>query len=150
MTETVGALAVAAAMLALAVARLAWGALSLDPSSPDRLVAELRLAQVAALLLVLAAGTYAGAAVASRTPGAGLDIALATGFFVVAALATTRAPGRALTVLAAAWGAHGLVGLGHQTGALPPGVVPGWYATASAIYAVCMAGICYLPNLRQR
>ena len=150
MTEPVGALAVAAAMLALAVARLAWGALRLDASSPERLVAELRLAQVAALLLVLAAGAYVGAAVASRTPGAGLDIALATGFFVVAALATTWPPPRALTALAAAWGAYGLVGLGHQAGVLPPGVVPAWYPTASAIYAVCMAGVCYLPNLRQR
>ena len=43
MTEPVGALAVAGTMLALAIARLAWGAL--------RLVADLRLAQVAALLL---------------------------------------------------------------------------------------------------
>ena len=150
MTEPVGTLAVAATMLALAIARLAWGALRLDASSPDRLVAELRLAQVAALLLVLAAGTYVGAAVASRTPGAGLDIALATGFFVLAALATTWAPARALTALAAAWGAYGLAGLGHQAGILPPGAVPAWYSTASAIYAVCMAGVGYLPNLRQR
>ncbi len=150
MTEPVGALAVAATMLALAVARLARSALRLDAASPDRLVAELRLAQVAALLLVLAAGTYVGAAVASRTPGAGLDIALATGFFVIAALATTWAPARALTVVAGAWAAYGLVGLGHQAGVLPPGVVPAWYSTASAIYAVCMAGACYLPNLRRR
>ncbi len=149
-TEPVGALAVAATTLALAVARLAWTAHRHDASSPGRLVAELRLAQVSALLLVLAAGTYAGAAVVSRTPGAGLDIALATGFLVVAALATTWAPGRALTVLALAWGAHGLLALGHQIGLLPPGTVPAWYSTASAIYAVCMAGVCYLPNLRQR
>ena len=150
MTETAGALAVSATMLALTAARLAWNALRLDASSPQRLVAELRLAQIAALLLALAAGTYAGAAVASRTPGAGLDIALATGFFFLAALATTWAPARALTVLAAAWGVHGLVGLGHQAGVLPPGIVPAWYSTASAIYGVCMAGVCYLPNLRQR
>ena len=37
-------------------------------NSPDRLVAELRLAQIAALLLVLSAGAYIGLAVASQIP----------------------------------------------------------------------------------
>ncbi len=61
----------------------------LDVSSPNRLVMELRLAQFASLLLVLAAGIYVGLAVAHESSaGVGVDIALAIGFFVVAALAT--------------------------------------------------------------
>lgn len=149
-TEAVGALVVAAATLGLAVGWLAWTALRLDGSSPDRLVTELRLSQVSALLLVLTAGAYVGAAVANETtPGVGLDIALATGFFVVAALATTWDPSRALTALALLWVAHGLVDLGHLSGALPSAVVPAWYPTACAIYNVCMAGVCYLPVLRR-
>ena len=100
MTEALGALSVAAVTLGLAVAWLAWTAICLDTASPDRLVAELRLSQVSALVLVLVAGVYVGAAVANETvPGVGLDIALATGFFVIAALATTSEPSSALMVL---------------------------------------------------
>ena len=152
MTEALGALSVAAVTLGLAVAWLAWTAIRLDTASPDRLVAELRLSQVSALVLVLVvvAGVYVGAAVANETiPGVGLDIALATGFFVIAALATTSEPSRALMVLAAAWGAHALVDLGHLAEVLPSAAVPSWYPTACAIYDVGMAGVCYLPVLRR-
>ena len=146
----VPALAVAAAALGLVVGWLSWSALRLDNSAPDRLVTELRLAQVSALLLVLTAGVYVGTAVANdATPGVGLDIAIAIGFFVIGAIATTWEPSRALTALAMAWGAHALVDLAHVTELLPASVVPAWYPTASAIYDVCMAGVCYLPVLRR-
>jgi len=149
-TEALGVLSVAAVTLGLAVAWLAWTAIRLDTASPDRLVAELRLSQVSALVLVLVAGVYVGAAVANETiPGVGLDIALATGFFVIAALATTSEPSRALMVLAAAWGAHALVDLGHLAEVLPAAAVPSWYPTACAIYDVGMAGVCYLPVFRR-
>ena len=150
LTEALGALIVAGTALGLAVAWLAWCAIRLDVTSPDRLVAQLRLSQVSALLLVLSAGTYVGAAVGHQTvPGVALDVALATGFFVIAALATTWEPSRALTTLAAAWCAHGVVDLGHLSTVLPSVVVPSWYPTACAIYDVCMAGVCYLPVLRR-
>ncbi len=143
-------LVAAAAALGLVVAWLSWSAVRLDNTAPDRLVTELRLAQVAALLLVLTAGVYVGAAVAQQaTPGVELDIALATGFFVVAALATTWEPSRALTTLTIAWGVHAVVDLAHITELLPRGVVPAWYPTACAIYDVGVAGVCYLPVLRR-
>ena len=111
---------------------------------------ELRLAQFAALLLVMVAGIYVGSAVAhAATAGVGVDIALAVGFFVVAALATTWEPRRALTALAAAWGAHALLDLAHLVDLLPSAIVPSWYPTVCAIYDVCVAGICYLPVLRR-
>lgn len=157
MTAALGTLALAAAASGLAVGWLAWNAARLDVKSPERLVAELRLAQVAALLLVLAAGTHVGAAIAGgaagggeMAPGAGLDVALATGFLVVAALATTWAPARALTALATAWIAHGLVGQAHHAHLLPAGGLPAWYLTASAVHAACMAGMCYLPTVWRR
>ena len=87
-------------------AGFAWYAVrsSMVPAtSPDRLVAELRLAQFAALLLVLTAGAYIGFAVANETVvGVGLDIAFAVGFLVVAASTLVRDPRQALTILA--WG----------------------------------------------
>ena len=150
MTEAIRALAFGSVALALALGRLAVSAVRLDVASPDRLVAELRLAQFAALALVLSSGVYVGLAVAhDATAGTGLDIALAIGFFVVAAIATTCEPTRALTILAVAWGGHGLVGLVHVADILPTAIVPPWYPTAGAIYDVCVAGICYLPILRR-
>lgn len=107
------------------------------------------MAQVAALVLVLGAGAYVGFAIAFESRlGTGLDIALATGFFVVAALATTRDPRVALTALALAFGAHALVDVLHQVGVLPDDVAPRWYVTGCAIYNVLIAGLCYLPVLR--
>lgn len=147
---TVAALVAAATALGLAVSWLSWSAIRQDSAAPDRLVSELRLAQVSALLLVLTAGIYVGTAIAHETtPESGLDIALATGFFVLGALATTWEPSRALTALAAAWGVHSLIDLAHLADLIPSTVVPLWYPTACAIYGVCMAGVCYLPVLRR-
>ena len=150
MTEALRAFVFGTGALGLALAWLAVGAARLDVASPNRLVAELRLAQFAALLLTLAAGIYVGLAVAhADIAGAGLDIALAIGFLVICALATTWEPGRALTALAIAWAAHGLVDLAHIADVLPAEIAPAWYPTACAIYDVAIAGLCYLPVLRR-
>ena len=150
MTEALRALVFGSVAVGLALGWLAFKAVRLDVASPHRLVLELRLAQYSALLLVLAAGIYVGLGVAHETTaGVGLDIALALGFFVVAALATTWEPTRALTALAIAWGAHGVVDLAHVADLLPIGIAPPWYPTACAIYDVGVAGICYLPALRR-
>lgn len=147
------------ATLAFAAAFLALGSLAVwlaivatraDASDPNRLVAQLRLAQYAALLLTMTAAVFVGFALAQEgVSGAGFDVAIATGFFVLAATATTWEPGRALTALALAWCAHAIVNLGHAAGLLPSAVVPEWYPTACAIYDICMAGVCYLPMLRR-
>ena len=150
MTETFRATVVGSAGLGLALGWLAWRATRLDTLAPDRLVLELRLAQFAALLLVLAAGIYVGLALADEdTAGTGLEVALAMGFFVAAAVVTTWEPTQALTALAMAWGAHGLVDLAHIVDLLPSTIVPSWYATGCAVYDVVVAAICYLPVLRR-
>ena len=94
MTDSARALLVAGAALAIILVRLALVAVRADPSSPARLVAELRLAQFAAMMLTLDAGVYVGFALAQEsTAGSGLDIALAVGFLVLASIAVTRDPG---------------------------------------------------------
>lgn len=119
-------------------------------SSPERLVSELRLAQVAALLLVLSAGAYIGFAVANEAqPGVGFDVALAIGFLVVAAWTMVRDPRQALTLLALAFAAHAIVDVAHQPGWLPDGVAPRWYAIGCAVYDVSLGALCYLPILRR-
>jgi hypothetical protein len=119
-------------------------------SSPDRLVAELRLAQIAALLLALTAGAYVGFAVAHEAlPGSGIDIAIAIGFFLVAATTLVRDPRQALTIIALAFAAHALVDIGHRPGALPDGIAPQWYAVGCAVFDVYIGAIAYFPILRR-
>jgi hypothetical protein len=119
-------------------------------SSPDRLVAELRLAQIAALLLALTAGAYIGFAVAhEHQQGSGIDVALALGFFVAAATTLVRDPRQALTIVALAFAAHALVDIAHQPGWLPDGVAPRWYAVGCAIFDVYIGAIAYLPILKR-
>ena len=150
MTEALRVVVVVFAALGGALIWQAWQLSRLDAISPHRLVLELRLAQFAALLLALAAGVYMGLAIAhEQTPGTGLDIAFATGFFVVAASVTTWEPTRALTALALAWGAHSLVDLAHMIDYLPAVIVPSWYATGCAIADAGIAAICYFPVLKR-
>jgi hypothetical protein len=124
--------------------------LQLDTNAPSRLIAELRLAQIGALLLAFVAGSYIGfAGVASTAAGGGLDIALALGFFVVAASAPTRDPREALIILAIAFVAHAVVDILHRPGALSVGIVPQWYLIGCAVYNIAIGALCYLPVLRR-
>ena len=121
-----------------------------DPASPQRLIAELRLAQFAALLLVLTAGVYIGFALAHEsTTGSGLDVALGVGFLVLASVAISQSPRRALTLLAIGFAGHAVVDLLHGAKVLPAEALPNWYATACAIYDVAIAAVCYLPIVRR-
>ena len=131
---------------------LTWYAVrtsTIPTASPDRLVAELRLSQFAALLLALIAGAYIGFAVAHQDQaGVGFDIALTTGFLVMAATTLVRDPRHALTVLALTFAAHALYDVAHRPGALPD-IAPRWYLIGCAVYDVYIGAICYLPILRR-
>jgi hypothetical protein len=150
-TEALRTSAIAFAALGGGLTWLALRTAAIPVSSPERLIAELRLAQIAALLLTLAAGAYVGLAVAHEArPGVGLDIALAVGFFVVAAATLVRDPRHALTMLALAFAAHAVVDVAHRPGwPLPDGVAPPWYSIGCAVYDVYIGALCYWPILRR-
>lgn len=154
MSMTEGLRTVVVAFIGLA-AGLTWYAVRtamIPASAPDRLVAELRLAQFAALLLSMTAGAYVGFAVAHEHQTGvpvGLDIALAIGFLVVAATTLVRDPRQALTIIALAFAAHAVVDVAHQPGGLPDGIAPRWYLIGCAIYDVYIGALCYLPILRR-
>jgi hypothetical protein len=141
------------AFVALAVG-LTWQSVraSMVPvSSPDRLVAELRFAQIAALLLCMSAGAYVGLAVAHEAQlGVGFDVALAVGFFVMAAATLVRDPHQALTMLAFAFAAHAVLDVAHRPGwPLPDGMAPTWYSIGCAVFDVYIGALCYFPILRR-
>jgi hypothetical protein len=149
MTE--GFRTVAVAFVALGIV-FAWQSIrtALIPvNAPERLVSELRLSQLAALLLVVAAGAYIGMAIVhEEVRGVGFDVALSVGFFVVAATALMRDPRQALTLLALAFAAHAILDVAHRPGLLPD-VAPRWYLIGCAVYDACIGALCYLPILRR-
>ena len=151
MTEGLRTLVVAFAGLAAGLTWYAVRTTSIPTSSPDRLVAELRLAQFAALLLAMMAGVYVGFAVLNESMrGVGLDIALAIGFLVVAATTLVRDPRQSLVIVALAFAAHALLDVAHQPGGLlPHDIAPRWYLIGCAIYDLYIAALCYLPVLKR-
>ena len=150
-TEAFQTTVIAFAMLGAALTWQAVRAAMVPVSSPERLVAELRLAQLAALLLSLSAGVYIGLAVAHEADrGVGVDIALSVGFFVTAAATLVRDPRQALTILALAFAAHAILDVAHRPGwLLPDGMAPRWYSIGCAVYDVYIGALCYFPILRR-
>lgn len=150
MTEGFRTLAVATFALGAGFSWQALRAAAIPTSSPDRLVAELRLAQVAALLLTMSASAYLGfSASHEERLGVGFDIAFAVGFFVVAAFTMVRDPRQALTILALAFAIHAVLDVAHRPGLLPEGVVPPWYTIGCALFDVYIGALCYVPILRR-
>lgn len=150
MSEALRTVLVAFGVLAVAFTWQSFRAASIPTSSPQRLIEELRLAQMAALLLTLTAGAYIGfAVVRENDPGAGFDIAIAMGFLLVATLTMVRDPRQALTIVALAFAAHAVVDVAHRPGLLPDGLAPRWYAVGCAVYDVVIGAVCYLPVLRR-
>lgn len=142
---------VAVAFLGLGAGFTWWSVRSsaIPAASPDRLVAELRLAQFAALLLTLTAGAYIGFAVShEEMVGVGLDVAFAVGFLVVAASTLVRDPRQALMILALAFAAHAILDVAHRPDGLPQ-IAPRWYLMGCAVYDVYIGALCYLPILRR-
>jgi hypothetical protein len=149
-TRTVAIVAVVGATLVAMIAWLSVRALRLPPTDPNRLVAELRLAQLAAVVLAFVGAAYVGLAAAQpAVRGGSLDVALALGFLIVAATAPLRDPREALTMLALAFVAHAVGDALHRPGWLPDALVPGWYAVGCAVQNSIAAALCYLPVLRR-
>lgn len=148
-----GGIALALAAIALVVP-LAWQLARLAheaADSPQRIVGELRLAQMAAMVLVFVAAAHAGLAAARlEVPGAGLEIAFAVGFLAVASTAALRDPPEALGWLTLAFLGHAVLDALHRPGLLPVELVPGWYALGCATLSVLVAVVCYLAVRRRR
>lgn len=150
MSEALRTAAVGFGALLIGVAWQSLRTAYVPATSPERLVAELRLAQVTALLLAMSAGADVGFAVAAESrPGVGLDIALALGFFIIAAATMVKDPRQALTILALAFAAHAVVDVAHRPGWLPDGITPRWYAIGCAVYDLSLGALCYFPILRR-
>jgi len=144
------------ALLLVAVALLGsmlwmtWRTLRIPLSDPNRLVAELRLAQFGAVLLALVAGASLGlAAVNEQRAGIAVEAALALAFFSISTIAPLRDPREALTLLALGFGGHALIDVSHRPGLLPDHLAPTWFTIGCALHNFCIGVLCYLPVLRR-
>jgi hypothetical protein len=150
MTEATRTILIAALSIAAGMTWQAMRTAAIPLSSPDRLIAELRLAQIAALILVATASAYLGfASTHDSQPGAGLDVALALGFGIVAATTLVRDPRQALMLLALAFAAHAVLDVAHRPGGLPEAIAPRWYALGCALFNVYIGAVTYWPILRR-
>lgn len=150
MTEASRTILIAAVSIAAGMTWQAVRTAAIPVASPDRLIAELRLAQIAALVLMATASAYVGFAITHETePGVGLDIALALGFGIVAAVTLVRDPRQGLTLLALAFAAHAVLDVAHRPGVLPVDVTPRWYALGCAVFNVYVGAVTYWPMLRR-
>ncbi len=143
MSDTARVLLTAGVLSTTAFAMFVWKLTRLDAAGPDRLVAQLRLAQWAALVLASIAGVSLGLTIAhDEGPFGSVEVALAVAFLIVAAIATLREPRSALHALAIGFVLHALFDIAHRPGGLP-NVAPQWYAVGCSIYDVCLGGLCY-------
>lgn len=150
-SEGASALLLVTISVTLAAGLVSLGAVRTPAGSPERLIRELRLAQLTGALLVFAAGAALGLAVVQpERPGVALDIIISLGFVIVVGASVLREPGEALTLVGLACVAHAVVDVLHRPGALPFDLAPKWYFTGCAIHDVVLAGLAYLPALRRR
>lgn len=148
-SEAASAVLLVGLALIIGFAWMTVRAMRIPTAAPDRLVAELRLAQLGAVMLALTAGASLGLTAANERPGIAVEAAVALAFFAVATIAPLRDPREALTLLALAFGAHAVVDISHRPGLLPDRLAPQWFIVGCAIHNLCAGVLCYLPVLRR-
>ena len=149
MTDTARVMLTAALLSGAAVSTFAWRVHRVDPSQPERLIGELRLAQWAAVLLASVGAIAIGLAIASGPAvAANADAALGVVFISIAGLILQRDPREALLLVALAFGAHALIDIAHRPGWLSTQVAPHWFTIGCAIYNVYLGAVCYWVRRR--
>jgi len=148
-TDTARVLLTFAILSGVAVSVFARRITQLDPSQPERLIGELRLAQWAAILLASAGAIPAGLSVAHQSvPFGHLDAAIGVAFIGLAGIVLQRDPREALLLVAGGFILHALVDLAHRPGWLSPDLAPRWFTAGCATYDVFLAAVCYWARRR--
>ena len=149
MTGTVGLIFLAAVLSGLAIGSYGWRLTRIDPEQPARLIGELHLAQLVAILLAVTGGAWIGLAVhAEADPLANVDVTVALITIVIAAISLRAEPRQALLVLAAGFVFHALIDIGHRPGTLSATIAPRRFIVSCAIYDLYIAAICFWTRRR--
>jgi len=136
-----------AGTLVTALAVLTWQTVRIPGHAPHRVVAELRLAQAAAVLVAFSAAFLAGLGASAPGPVAALDMACAVLVAGLALMTLVRDPRAALAWIAAAFLGRAVLDLAHLLGWLPM-VAADAVLAGSLVANLGAAGCCGLPLLR--
>lgn len=149
MSDTSRLILTVAVLSAGATGMFGWRVSRLDPSEPERLIGELRLAQWAAMLLAATAGVSIGLAIANTAvPFGTIEVTAGVVFVLLAGVILTREPRDGLVFAAIAFVAHALIDIAHRPGLLSPDLVPQSFAVGDAIFDVFIAAVCYWARRR--
>jgi len=149
MTETARVLLTAAVLSLTAFGAFAWRVARVDPSQPERLIGELRLAQWAAVLLAAAGSTSIGFAAAHITNPLGtIDVTTGVVAVLLAGLVLLREPRTGLLIAALGFLASALVDLAHRPGWLSDDLIPRWYGAGRAAWDLALAALCFFARRR--
>jgi hypothetical protein len=147
--ETALVLAIAAVLSASGLGLVGWRVVRTEPDAPERLIGELRLAQLAAILLATVGAISIGQAIASAPlPGAHLDASLGAAFPMLAVLILLREPREALLLAAGGFVLHALFDLAHRPGWLRADIAPRWFLVGSPLFDLFVGGLCYWARRR--
>jgi hypothetical protein len=147
-SDTARALLTAALLSSTALAVYVWKLTRLDPTGPERLIGQLRLAQWAALALAAVGAVSIGLAAANdAAPFGTLEVTLGLVFIVLAGLILQRDPQEALLLAAGAFVLQALFNVAHHPRGLPL-MAPAWYTAGCAIYDLFFAAVCYWGRRR--
>ncbi len=149
MTDAARTLLVACALSIIAAITYVARMRRYEPDSHERLIGELRAANVATILLAATGASTIGFTIANGAAAtAALELALALLFVGAAGAMFFREPREALWLGALAFLAHAVVDLAHRPGALSTDMIPRWFLIGCALYDGCLGGLCFLARQR--
>jgi hypothetical protein len=146
-TETARVLLTAAILSAVALTTFVWRVIRPGRAAHEYLIDQLRLSQVAALLLAGMAAVGIGVAVAAAgDQSASLEAAAGLTAVLAALIVLRSEPPAALLLVALFFLLHGLFDWSHRAGLLSARFVPHWWSSGCAIYNVYIAALCLLAR----
>ena len=147
MTETARVLLTAGILSAVALTTFVWRVIRPGRAPHEYLIDQLRLSQVAALLLATTGAVGIGLAVAAAgNQWASLE-ATAGLIAVMASLIVLRSePPNALLIVAVLFLLQAIFDWAHRPGLLSAQFVPHWWSMGCAIYDAYLAALCLLAR----
>ena len=147
MTETARVLLTAGILSAVALTTFVWRVIRPGRAAHEYLIDQLRLSQVAALLLASMGAVSIGVAVAAAGAQDASMEATAGLTAVLASLIVLRSePPTALLMVALFFLLQALFDWAHRPGLLSVQFVPHWWSMGCAIYDVYLAALCLLAR----
>ncbi len=147
MTETARVLLTAGILSAVALATFVWRLIRPGRAPHEYLIDQLRLSQVAALLLATTGAVGIGAAVAAAgAQDASLEAAVGLVTVLASLLVMRSEPPTALIAVALFFLFHGVFDWAHRPGLLSARFVPHWWSMGCATYDVYVAALCLLAR----